>query len=508
MTQEELEAFARARIGATLKDRWTLDELLGVGGTASVYGASHRNGKRVALKILHPELSAHEHFRERFLREAYVGNHIEHEGAVTVHDDDTTDDGCAFLVMDLLEGENLEIRRERKGGVLEPLEVLSLTDAVLDTLAAAHDKGVIHRDIKPENLFLTLENTVRLLDFGIARINVPESPGQTLAGVSMGTPAFMPPEQASAHWDKVDAQSDLWALGASMFTLLTGRYVHQGGTVNESLVLAVTQSAPKLENIDPSIPERVCAIVNRALHRDKSHRYKSAVEMQFDVRTAYRDLQLSDDDQRYSLSDGRLEMHSAPPAPVSQTGADLGFDPLAGELAADVATTESWRTGPLQSLTPKQRQAAVVGGAVVLLLGFFLLAFGGDDEQPVAENAAQNAEARAEKEPTMTAPAAADDGASADRGETLSEAARSALEVSELPTADDVDAGSEAGAERRSSSKRPATQRRGRPAPRGARPAVPAAAFPDPAKPAGPTPAADDDGSNAEDDFDPFAKRH
>jgi serine/threonine-protein kinase len=220
--------------------------------------------------------------------------------------------------MDLLEGENLEVRRQRKGGVLEASEVLSLTDDVLDTLMAAHDKGVIHRDIKPENLFVTLENSVRLLDFGIARINVPENPGQTLAGVSMGTPAFMPPEQASAHWDKVDVQSDLWALGASMFTLLTGRYVHQGGTVNESLVLAVTKAAPKLENIDPSLPEVVTTIVNKALERDKTKRYKTAAEMQFQVRMAYRLLQGEvSDDERYSLTDGKLGFHSAPPGPVA-----------------------------------------------------------------------------------------------------------------------------------------------------------------------------------------------
>jgi serine/threonine protein kinase len=97
VTQEQLEEFARARVGTTLKDKWALDGLLGVGGTASVYSARHRNGKRVALKVLHPELSAHETFRERFLREAYVGNRIQHPGAITVYDNDVTDDGCAFL---------------------------------------------------------------------------------------------------------------------------------------------------------------------------------------------------------------------------------------------------------------------------------------------------------------------------------------------------------------------------------------------------------------------------
>ncbi len=373
MTQESLEEFARARIGTTLNDKWELDALVGVGGTASVYSASHRNGKRVAIKVLHPELSAHTHFRERFLREAYVGNHIEHPGAVTVYDDDVTQDGCAFLVMDLLEGENLEARRDRKGGVLEPLEVLSLTDDVLDTLQAAHAKGVVHRDIKPENLFLTHENTVRLLDFGIARINVPENPGQTLAGVSMGTPAFMPPEQASAHWDKVDAQSDIWALGASMFTLLTGRYVHQGGTVNESLVLAVTKPAPKIENIDPSLPKAVVDIVNKALERDKSNRYKSAAEMQFDVRVAYREVQDAPEGERYSVGDGRLALHSAPPGPTfyKETSSDPGSitgEPLTSDASAAGGTKFS-----------NKRLAVVGAAATALIIGFFWMLAGDED---------------------------------------------------------------------------------------------------------------------------------
>lgn len=383
MTQDQLEQHARARLGTTLKDKWTLDTLLGVGGTASVYSASHRNGKRVALKILHPELSAHGHFRERFLREAYVGNHIEHPGAVTVYDDDITPDGCAFLVMDLLEGENLELRRVRKGGVLEPLEVLSLMDDVLDTLQASHMKGVIHRDIKPENLFLTLENTVRLLDFGIARIDVPESPGQTLAGISMGTPAFMPPEQASAHWDKVDQQSDLWAIGASMFTLLTGRYVHQGGTVNESLVLAVTKQAPKVENIDPSLPATVAAIVNRALERDKSRRYKSAAEMQFDVRLACRELQGDiSDEERYSLSHGKIGFHSAPPGPVGRASLTSvpEFDFVTGDPVTAEADLDAVRRRPLD----KRRLAIWGAAAAAFVISLVWLLSGGDEAPPVS----------------------------------------------------------------------------------------------------------------------------
>lgn len=341
MDDEELEALARSRVGSKIAGRWRLDELLGVGGTASVYAATHRKGKRVAIKILHPDLSANRSFRDRFLREGYVGNMIEHEGAVTVHDDDEANDGSAFLVMDLLDGENLEVRRERKGGRMPPLEVLSLMDDVLDTLRAAHAKGVVHRDVKPENLFLTSSGTVKLLDFGIAHINIPKDPSATLAGVAMGTPAFMPPEQASARWDDVDAQSDLWSLGATMFTMLTGRYVHEGGTVNESLALAVTQDAPSLASVVSDVPEPIVEIVDRALRRNKAERWASAAEMQIAIRIAFRELQGDvPEGERYSLSQGRVRQHSVPPRTMlselplgSLSSSSLTEDPVSASIA-------------------------------------------------------------------------------------------------------------------------------------------------------------------------------
>lgn len=396
MDEAHLEKFANARVGTVLKDKWRIERLLGVGGTATVYSASHRNGKRVAVKILHPELSAHRQFRDRFLREGYVGNHIEHEGAVTVYDDDVTEDGCAFLVMDLLEGENLEARRDRKGGKLDALEVLSLMDEVLDTLRAAHRKGVIHRDIKPENLFLTTDGTVRLLDFGIAHIDRPQDPGKTLAGVAMGTPAFMPPEQASARWDEVDARSDLWALGASMFTMLTGRYVHEGGTVNESLVLAVTQKAPPIEQVERSVPPQVSEIVNRALQRNKNDRFASAEEMQLAVRRAYRELQgdVSDGD-RYSLSDGKLAKHSVPPN-FSPQGISPNFSsPATGDpVSADVIDLKRDPRGLYKYFA--------VAGVLALFALLAVVTSGKKEPSPTAANKAQAATTALQAAPALS----------------------------------------------------------------------------------------------------------
>ncbi len=279
---------ARARIGIVLQDKWRLDALLGVGGMAAVYSATHRNGKRVAVKMLHPEFSHHEQMRTRFLREGYAANTIHHEGAVSVLDDDVAPDGSAFLVMELLEGETVEQRWERQNRKLMLDEVLAIGDQLLDVLAAAHTKNVVHRDVKPENLFITKAGVLKVLDFGIAKVFEQEKarPTSTQAGMIMGTPAFMAPEQARGRWEQVDGRTDLWAVGATMFTLLSGRYVHEAPSSHEQLILNATASAPALASVVPKVPSEVAAIVDRALAFDRERRWPDARSMQEPIRGA------------------------------------------------------------------------------------------------------------------------------------------------------------------------------------------------------------------------------
>src|ERR1700678_2561544 len=137
---DPLTGRVRTRVGHTLKGKWRLDVLLGVGGMAAVYGATHRNGSRVAVKILHPELSTNAEVRSRFTREGHAANAVGHDGAVKVIDDDAAEDGSLYLVTELLDGETLEDRRVRSGGRLREDEVLSVADHVLDVLVAAHAK--------------------------------------------------------------------------------------------------------------------------------------------------------------------------------------------------------------------------------------------------------------------------------------------------------------------------------------------------------------------------------
>jgi serine/threonine-protein kinase len=278
MSDDELLERAILRVGTTVKGKYRLDSVLGVGGMAAVYAATHRNRNRVAVKFLHPELAIDSSLRTRFMREGYVANTVDHRGTVRVLDDDVDDDGAVFLVMELLEGETLEARWQRCNGTLSAKEVAILMRDLLDVLVAAHAKGIVHRDLKPENLFLTSDGTLKVLDFGIARLRE-RSRSSTLSGPMLGTPAFMPPEQALGRAHEVDALSDLWAVGATAFTLLSGRIVHEAATVEEMMVVSATTPAKPVATVVPNLPRQLADILDRALAFEKRHRWPSAQAM-------------------------------------------------------------------------------------------------------------------------------------------------------------------------------------------------------------------------------------
>jgi serine/threonine-protein kinase len=291
---EDRRVGAEARVGDLLGGRWRLEKLLGMGGAASVYAARHRNGNRVAIKVLHAHLCHCEDVCQRFLAEAYAANRVGHPGVAAIRDEGIAEDGSIFLVMELLEGETLEARRWRETR-LEPRHALQIADRLLDALAQAHERGVIHRDIKPDNIFLTRDGRVVLLDFGVAHLAEPYGSAVTQSGAPLGTPAFMPPEQASGYIDRIDARTDLWAVGATLFTVLSGRFVHQAETVNQELCLAMIDPAPSLGKV-VRLPAAVVKLVDRALAFDPEQRFPDACSMQAAVRSALASLPASVED--------------------------------------------------------------------------------------------------------------------------------------------------------------------------------------------------------------------
>ena len=279
---------AARRVGSVLAGKYTIERLLGVGGMASVYAGSHRNGRRVAIKVLHPELGIVLDIRARFVREGYVANSVGHPGAVHVYDDDAAADGAVFLVMELLEGETLSDRCRRRGGALPCREVLALAHQLLDVLAAAHARGIVHRDIKPENLFLTTDGALKVLDFGVARMRDDASSHATATGARIGTPAFMPPEQALGRSAEIDARTDVWAAGATMFALLAGRTVHTAPSAAEMIVITATRPAPSLAEHAPDVPPAIVEVVDRALAFSRDERWPDARSMQRALEEAHR----------------------------------------------------------------------------------------------------------------------------------------------------------------------------------------------------------------------------
>ncbi len=279
---------AGQRVGQPLNARWHVDRLIDVGGTASVYEATRRDGRRAAVKVLHPSAAASPELRRRFLREGYVANKIDHPGAVDILDDDLATDGAPFLVMELLEGESLSRRLVRVGGAIPYAEMLGIAGQVLDVLDAAHANGVLHRDIKPGNIFLTTSGHAKLLDFGLARIRdgiVSSVP--TLSGIVIGTAGYLAPEQARGVPEEVDVRSEIFGVGAVMFRAMVGRPIHEAPTQLDTLMAAMKDPAPSLAVALPGAPEALVSLVDRAIAFDKADRWRSAREMQFAIRSAY-----------------------------------------------------------------------------------------------------------------------------------------------------------------------------------------------------------------------------
>jgi serine/threonine-protein kinase len=284
------ERRARERVGTMLRGKYKLDRVLGFGGMAVVYAATHRNQAQLAVKMLHPELSVNKEIRARFQREGYVANSVKHPGAVLVVDDDVAEDGSAFLVMEMLSGASVDELADQRGGTLPVPIALIIAHELLDVLASAHAKSIVHRDIKPANVFVTREGIVKVLDFGIARIRDATlgSSHATSTGTMMGTPAFMSPEQALAETANIDQQSDVWSVGALLFTLISGALVHEANTAPALLVKTATERPRSLATVAPSTPAQIVTIVDRALAFEKASRWPKAANMRDALREAYR----------------------------------------------------------------------------------------------------------------------------------------------------------------------------------------------------------------------------
>ena len=258
-----------------MAERYELEELVGTGGMSSVYRAHDRLLERdVALKVLHQQFVADTDYVERFRREARSVAQLSHPNIVTVIDRGEQD-GRQFIVFEYINGENLKALVERKGPLPEQ-EAVRLALQIARALGFAHDNGLVHRDVKPQNVLLNGDGQAKVTDFGIAR-SLDVKGGLTQTGTVMGTSDYIAPEQARGS--RVDAQSDIYSLGAVLYELLTGEVPFPGDNFVAVAMRHINEPPPSVRERRPDVSPRLDALIRRAMAKEPRDRFGSMDEL-------------------------------------------------------------------------------------------------------------------------------------------------------------------------------------------------------------------------------------
>jgi len=295
-------------VGDVLAGSYCITGVIGEGGMGRVYEAEHtRLPRKYAVKIVALELANNAEAIGRLEREAQAASRIVHDNVLDVVDVVRANDGRPCLVTELLQGEELGAMLERVGK-LAPADAVDIVRQVCRGLGAAHAQGVVHRDLKPENLFLCKKDDgttrVKVLDFGVAKMK--DGANLTRLGTVVGTPAYMAPEQARGAPD-VDGRADIYAAGAVLYRMLTGRPPFEGADPARTLVSVVTEVPVRPRQVEPAIPEALELIVLRAMAKQPAQRYASAAELEQQLAA-------------YAAASTR-PLPAAPPAPAAPVSA-------------------------------------------------------------------------------------------------------------------------------------------------------------------------------------------
>lgn len=298
-------------IGRTVS-HYHITSQLGEGGMGIVYEAEDTNlGRHVALKFLTPAMAGDDNLLQRFQREARAASSLNHPNICTIHGIEQFESEH-FIVMELLDGEALGDRIRL--GALDIDSVLALGVQIADALESAHSKGIVHRDLKPANIFITSRGQAKILDFGLAKIdqkpsalsNVPTAIADhlTSAGATMGTVAYMSPEQARG--EVTDARTDLFSFGTVLYQMASGILPFQGDTTAVVFDAILNRDPTPLNQVNPSLPEDLSRIIGQALEKDRDMRFQSATDLKTALKRLKRDL----DSGRHSGESGTSAIRS------------------------------------------------------------------------------------------------------------------------------------------------------------------------------------------------------
>jgi eukaryotic-like serine/threonine-protein kinase len=269
---------------------YVLERIIGEGAIGRVYLAQHRTlRRRVAIKVLRSEFASKPGVVKRFFGEALAVQLIAHENIVEITDFVHEDDGTCYYIMELLEGETLERRFERTG-VIPQAELIRIALQITSALQAVHDQNIVHRDLKPANVFLTkksgADNFVKVFDFGVAKLARGQNRANTAAGMLVGTPEYMSPEQAVGG--EVDHRADIYSLGALLYEMSTGRKVFSASSIREVLDLHLDGRVippGELPGDRPDLHPRLEALMMKCLDKKPSKRPQSMREVESELRS-------------------------------------------------------------------------------------------------------------------------------------------------------------------------------------------------------------------------------
>ena len=311
-------------LGQTIS-HYRITSQLGEGGMGVVYEAEDINlGRHVALKFLSPAMATDTNLLQRFQREARAASALNHPNICTIHGIEEFE-SQHFIVMELLDGELLADRIRR--GPFDIESLLTLGAQIVDALESAHSKGIVHRDLKPANIFVTSRGQAKILDFGIAKIdNHQKSDGSSMletirkddltsAGTTMGTVAYMSPEQARG--EVTDARTDLFSAGTVLYQMATGVLPFHGDTQAVVFDAILNRDPAPLNQLNPSLPQELGRILDKALEKDRSLRYQSATEIKTDLLRLKRDLDSGRKRSADASTSGRHEVAKSADRPIA-----------------------------------------------------------------------------------------------------------------------------------------------------------------------------------------------
>ena len=373
-------------LGTTIGTYRVLSKI-GEGGMGIVYLGEHTLlGRKAAIKVLFPALSANEEIVKRFFNEARAVTVISDPGIVQIFDFGFHTDGSAFIVMELLEGEPMDKRLARIGrfGLIECLRLMRL---ICTSLGAAHAKGIVHRDLKPENIFIVGDPAVpggeraKILDFGIAKLSGDE-PGRlkTRTGALMGTPVYMSPEQCRGASD-IDHRSDIYTMGCVMFTMLTGRPPFDG-EAGELFVAHLREPPPLASSRVPELPAIVDQFFQQCLRKSPAERFPSMIELVRAIGFIEQTLDQASPVPSASDSSGAFGRQGPTPLPGLMPARTPGWaNPIqAGPTTLSGASGQPGKPLPAGSARRRSWIAGLVVGAVAVsgVAAFVAIRDGGD----------------------------------------------------------------------------------------------------------------------------------